>query len=161
MTYHPPHITRFEVEIPGAPDADLHLAPKAASDLETILRYASERDMPVQMWGGGNHSGYGDPVDPVLVISLERLNSVEVWEPDDLTIVVEAGARVADVEEALNERHQTLAMLEHPGTSTIGGVIASGTNGLRRGRLYSTRERILETISVTGDGRTVRSGGGW
>ena len=73
--------------------------------------------------------------------------------------MVEAGARVADVEEALNERHQTLAMLEHPGTSTIGGVIASGTNGLRRGRLYSTRERILETTSVTGDGRTVRSGG--
>jgi glycolate oxidase FAD binding subunit len=43
--------------------------------------------------------------------------------------------------------------------STVGGVIAAGASALRRGRLYGTRERLLETTIVTGDGRIVRGGG--
>src|SRR5690606_3875103 len=37
--------------------------------------------------------------------------------------------------------------------------IAAGVSSLRRGRLYGTRERVLEVTMVTGDGRLVRSGG--
>lgn len=159
LTYHPPHISHLEVEIPGAPEADLHIAPKSNQDLESILRYASERDLIVQVWGGGTHSGFGDPPRPDFVISMERLGEVEAWEPDDLTIVVGAGAPVEKVEAMLAEQNQTLVMPEVPGTSTIGGVIASGVSSLRRGRLYATRERVLELTAVTGDGRLVRSGG--
>lgn len=159
MTYHPPHISYLEVEIPGAPDAGLHIAPKTIRDLETILRYASERDLIVQTWGGGTHSGFGDPPQPDFVVSMERMGEVEVWEPDDLTIVVGAGAPVEKVEAMLAEQNQTLVMPEVPGAATIGGVIASGVSSLRRGRLYATRERVLELTAVTGDGRLVRSGG--
>lgn len=159
LTYHPTHISWLEVEIPGAPEDAFQLAPKTVRDVEAILRYCSERDLIVQVWGGGTHSGFGDPVKPDFVMSMERLNEVEVWEPDDLTIVVGAGARVADVESRLAARNQTLVMPERPGQATIGGVIAAGISSLRRGRLYSTRERVLEVTMVTGDGRLVRSGG--
>lgn len=159
VTYHPPHISWLEVEIPGAPEDAFHLAPKTVRDVEAILRYCSERDLIVQVWGGGTHSGFGDPAKPDFVMSMERMGEVEVWEPDDLTIVVGAGARVADVETRLAERNQTLVMPESPGQATIGGVIAAGISSLRRGRLYSTRERVLEVTMVTGDGRLVRSGG--
>ncbi len=50
-------------------------------------------------------------------------------------------------------------MPERPGAGTIGGAVAAGISSLRRGRLYATRERVLEVTMVTGDGRTVRSGG--
>lgn len=159
LTYHPPHISWLEVEIPGAPEAAFQLAPRTVRDVEVILRYASERDLTVQVWGGGTHSGYGDPPEPDFVMSMERLGDVEVWEPDDLTIVVGAGAPVGKVEEMLAEQNQTLVMPEIPGAATIGGVIASGVSSLRRGRLYATRERVLELTAVTGDGRLVRSGG--
>jgi glycolate oxidase FAD binding subunit len=159
LTYHPPHISWLEVEIPGAPEAAFQLAPRTVRDVEVILRYASERDLIVQVWGGGSHSGYGDPPDPDFVMSMEHVGEVEVWEPDDLTIVVGAGAPVGKVEAMLAEQNQTLVMPEVPGTATIGGVIASGVSSLRRGRLYATRERVLELTAVTGDGRLVRSGG--
>lgn len=159
MTYHPPHISWLEVEIPGAPEEAFQLAPKTVRDVEAILRYCSERDLVVQVWGGGTHSGFGDPAKPDFVMSMERMGEVEVWEPDDLTILVGAGARVADVEARLAERNQTLVMPEKPGPATIGGVIAAGVSSLRRGRLYSTRERVLEVTMVTGDGRLIRSGG--
>lgn len=159
LTYHPAHISRLEVEIADAPEAAFQLAPKTVRDVESILRYCSERDLVVQVWGGGTHSGYGRPPKPDFVMSMENLGEIEVWEPDDLTIVVGAGARVGMIEGELAERNQTLVMPERPGNATIGGVIAAGVSGLRRGRLYGTRERVLEVTMVTGDGRLVRSGG--
>lgn len=159
MTYHPPHISWLEVEIPGAPDSAFQLAPKTVRDVESILRYCTERDLTVQVWGGGNHSGFGAPPIPDFVLSTERMGEIERWEVDDLTIVAGPGARIADVEEMLAGRNQSLGLPERPGSSTIGGVVAAGVSGWRRGRLYATRERVLEVTMVTGDGRLVRSGG--
>lgn len=159
MTYHPPHISRLEVELVGAPEGALCIAPKTVRDIEAIVRYCAERDLVIQVWGGGTHSGYGRPAVPDFVMSMENMNAVEVWEPDDLTIVVGAGARVSQIEAQLAERNQTLVMPEQPGDATIGGVVAAGVSSLRRGRLYATRERLLEVTMITGDGRTVRSGG--
>lgn len=159
LTYHPAHISWLEVEIPGAPESAFHLAPKTFRDVESILRYCTERDLVVQVWGGGTHSGYGSPVKPDFVLSMERMGQVDHWEADDLTIVAGAGARIETVEAMLSERNQSLALPERPGDATIGGVVAAGLSGLRRGRLYATRERVLEVTMVTGDGRLVRSGG--
>lgn len=159
LKYHPPHISRLEAEVEGAPSDAMQIAPKTVRDVESILRYSSERDLVVQVWGGGTHSGFGSPPTPDFVMSMERMGEVEVWEPDDLTIVVGAGARIDTVEAMLAERNQTLVMPERPGDATIGGVIAAGLSSLRRSRLYATRERVLEVTMVTGDGRTVRSGG--
>lgn len=159
LTYHPPHISRLEVDIPGIPESAIAIAPKTVRDIEAILRYCSERDLKIQVRGGGTHSGYGSPANPEFVLSMERMSDVETWEPDDLTIVVAAGARVDTIEGMLAERNQTLVMPENPGDATIGGVVAAGVSSLRRGRLYATRERVLEVTMVTGDGRTVRSGG--
>lgn len=159
MTYHPVHISWLETEIPGAPEADLHIAPRTVRDVESVLRYCSEKGLVVQVWGGGTHSGYGNPPAPDFVMSMESLGEVEVWEPDDLTIVVGSGAPIATVESMLAERNQSLAMSEVPGPGTIGGSVAAGVSGLRRGRLFGTRERVLEVTMVTGDGRLIRSGG--
>lgn len=159
MNGHPDRLRELAAEIEGAPDADLVLAPSDESDVAAILRYASEKGMPVQVWGGGTRQGYGIPPQPGIVMSTTKLDAVEAWEPDDLTLVVGPGAKVADVEKMLAERSQTAVLPEVPGESTIGGVVAAGVSALRRGRLYATRERVLEARVVTGDGRIVRSGG--
>ncbi len=159
MRYHPPHLTRLGTVVDGAPEAELILAPKTDGDVASILRYASEKSLPVQVWGGGTHQGYGTPPEPGIVLSTENLDAVEAWQPDDLTLVVGPGARVSEVEAMLAERSQTAVLPEVPGRSTIGGTVAIGKSALRRGRLYGTRERVLEVKVVTGDGRAVRAGG--
>ncbi len=152
-------LASLESEVAHAPDADVVVSPRTVEDVAAILRHASEGGLIVQVLGGGSHSGFGTPPRPDIVMSMDMLSEVEVWEPDDLTMVVEAGAEVADVEAMLGEEHQTAVLPEMPGRSTIGGVIASGKSALRRGRLFDTRERVLEATVVTGDGRVVRSGG--
>ncbi len=156
---HPRRVAELAVEIAGAPQAGLTVAPASIDDLAMVLRHATDHNLAVQVWGGGTRSGYGTPPPPDILLAMDRLGGITVWEPDDLTVVVGAGASVAEVEAELNVRGQSLVLPEHPGTSTVGGVVASGASSLRRARLYGTRERVLETTVVTGDGRVVRSGG--
>ncbi|MGH8945351.1 MAG: FAD-binding oxidoreductase [Acidimicrobiia bacterium] len=149
----------LRAEVPGAPDSALTVAPASPEEVAMVLRHATENGMTVQVLGGGTHSGYGSPPHPDIVLSTQGLVGVESWEPDDLTMVVGAGVRVADIEAMLAEKSQTAVMPERPGDSTLGGVISTGRSAWRRSRLYSTRERILEVTLVTGDGRLVRAGG--
>lgn len=152
-------ISSFTSDVANAPEADLVVSPRSVDDVVGVLRHAYDQDLTVQVHGGGTHSGYGSPKRPDIVLSTDRLGEVERYEPDDLTIVAGAGAQVADVENMLAEKNQTAVLPESPGDSTLGGTIAAGVSSLRRGRLFATRERVLEATVVTGDGRVVRSGG--
>ena len=155
----PATIRGMEVEVPSGSEAETGLAPSSPEEVETILRFATDQRLKVQVWGGGSHQGYGRLETPDLVLLTNRLDGVEAWEPDDLTLTIGSGTQVARFEEMLSERNQTAVMPEHPGPATIGGVISAGVSSLKRGRLLGTRERLLEVIMVTGDGRRVRAGG--
>jgi len=141
------------------PPADIVLAPTTLEEASQALRVATERRMKVLIWGGGNHQGYGHRVHPDMVLTTTSLNRIEVWEPEDLTIVAEAGARISQLEEMLAEERQTTLLPHLSPTATIGGALAAGLSSYKRFRYGPTRDRVLETKVVTGDGRIVRSGG--
>lgn len=145
--------------IEGAPEGAVAVAPATLAEAAEVLATASEHSLPVLVWGGGTHQGLGGRVDPAVVLSTARLNSIVDWQPDDLTVVVEAGVRVGDLESRLAERRQTAVLPEVPGEATVGGVIAAGVSGFRRLRYGPTRDRVLEVDLITGDGRAVRGGG--
>lgn len=143
----------------GAPHGLPRLAPADLEELAEVLDTASGLRSPVLVWGGGTHQGLGHPVAADVVISTARLDRIVDWEPEDLTIVVEAGARVSEVESTIAERGQTAGLPEHAGRATVGGVVAAGVSGYRRARYGPTRNRLLEVTIVTGDGRIVTGGG--
>lgn len=142
-----------------APDCDFAVAPADLAQAAAIMRVASEKSMRVLFWGSGAHQGYGYRVEPDIVMTTARLNRVVDWQPDDLTIVVEPGLAVADLEAMLEQRGQTAVLPETPGSATVGGVVAAALSGWRRLRYGPTRDRVLEVELVTGDGRVVRGGG--
>lgn len=145
--------------VEGLPAADISVAPESAEEAGQILDLASEHGLSVLVWGGGTHQGLGGRVTPDLVMSTARLDRVVDWQPEDLTVTVEAGVRVADLESQLAVRNQSAVLAELPGESTVGGALAAGVSGWRRGRYGPTRDRVLEIDLVTGDGRRVRGGG--
>ncbi|MFW2338852.1 MAG: FAD-binding oxidoreductase [Acidimicrobiia bacterium] len=145
--------------IDGAPDADAILAPSTFDEVGEALDTASEHHLRTLVWGGGTHQGYGGRLDPIVVLSTANLDKTVDFQPEDLTVTVEAGVRVADLESRLAEQGLTAALPEVPGDATVGGVIAAGISGWRRARYGPTRERLLEVTLVTGDGRLVRGGG--
>jgi glycolate oxidase FAD binding subunit len=113
-------------DMPGLPEAEVSAAPSSPEDLAALLAEASAGGLKVLVWGGGSHQGLGHRVEPDLVISTARLNRLIAWEPDDMTVVVEGGMKVADLEARLASRGQTAVLPEIAGAATIGGVLATG-----------------------------------
>jgi glycolate oxidase FAD binding subunit len=141
------------------PEAQFRFAPASVEEVAAVLDAASERRSGVLLWGAGTHQGIGYPVEAGVVLSTARLDRVVDWQPEDLTVVVEAGVTVGRLEEMLAERGQTALLPEWAGEATVGGVVAAAISGYRRARLGPTRDRVLEVTLVTGDGRVVRGGG--
>lgn len=145
--------------VAGAPVVDHNVAPRTVEQAAGIMRAATDHRLRVLIWGGGTHQGHGYSVDADIVLSTHRLDRIVDWRDEDLTVVAEAGVKVADLEALLAEKGQTAVLPEAPAEATVGGIVAAGVSGWRRLRYGPTRDRVLETVMATGDGRIVRAGG--
>ena len=93
-------------------------------------------------------------------VSTSALNRVIAYEPNDLTISVEAGLPWSDLIALLASHRQTIP-LDPPffDKATVGGVVASNCSGPRR-RLYGTaRDLVIGMTFATLEGKLVQSGG--
>jgi glycolate oxidase FAD binding subunit len=111
--------------------------------------------------GGGTKLRIGNPPEKVeLALSTLRLNRVIDYEPADLTVTVEAGIRLADLQSTLAEHGQYLP-IDPPfaAQATIGGVAATNSSGSLRLRYGAARDMILGARVVLADGTEVKSGG--
>ncbi|MEA3510144.1 MAG: FAD-binding oxidoreductase [Actinomycetota bacterium] len=139
-------------------DAEFVVAPSSLEEAAAVLGAASEAAVPVSFYGGGTHQGYGGGVQADLVVTSTRLNRIIEWQPDDLTVVVEAGVPIAELESEIAARRQTAVLPETVQGATVGGVIATGISGYRRLRYGPTRDRVLQVHVATGYGKVVASG---
>lgn len=146
------------VEIVDAPPAELTVAPDSPQQIARLLDFASEHGLTVLPWGGGTHQGIGGRVEPDVVLSTSRMTQIIEWNPDDLTVVAASGATLGDLDGAIESRHQSAVLPEGTPSSTVGGVVAAGISGWRRMRYGPTRDRMLQVVFVTGDGRVVTGG---
>jgi len=140
----------------------LVVRPGAVEEVAAVLRYADEARLHVTPIGGntcrllgGALAGYD------LALSLERLNAIEAHYPSDLTLAVQAGATLAEVNAALAPAGQMLP-LDAPlaGRATLGGIVAAGApaTGLRRLAYGTARDLLLGVQVVRADGRSFRRG---
>jgi glycolate oxidase FAD binding subunit len=93
-----------------------------------------------------------------LVVSTARMNRILEHEPGDLTIIVEAGLRVDDLQASLAPLGQRLA-LDPPGNPTLGACLAGDLSGPRRHRYGAMRDLVIGVTVVLADGTVASSGG--
>jgi glycolate oxidase FAD binding subunit len=144
--------------IQQVPPAGQVFQPESVEQLAQMMESATDAGAVVLPWGAGTHQGIGYPVFPDVVLSTRGLDRVVAYEPDDLTLVVEAGVTLGAIEEMLAEHTQTAGLPEFGTEATVGGVVAAGISGFRRARFGPTRDRVLQVTLVTGDGRVVTGG---
>jgi glycolate oxidase FAD binding subunit len=135
--------------------------PETVEDLAEILRRQALHDRTILLEGNGSKRQMGGPVEDCdEYISISGLNRVIDYEPNDLTVSVEAGVLWRDLTSLLAQNRQ-MVPLDPPfaQTATVGGVIASNCCGPRR-RLYgSARDLVIGMRFVTLGGKVVSSGG--
>ena len=135
--------------------------PASIRDLQEVLQFAAKQDLSVIPAGAGTKLGIGNLPEKVdVVLSTMHLNSIVEYEPADLTVTVEAGIRLADLQKELAKHRQFLAM--NPPYSercTIGGIVATNTSGSFRLRHGTARNQVLGMRVVQANGTVVKSGG--
>lgn len=88
------------------------------------------------------------------------LDRLVAYEPEDLTVTVEAGMTLARLQAVLGERGQYLPVDPPPDDRvTIGGLLASARPGAWRGNLPAARDLVLGATVATAEGALAKSGG--
>ncbi len=135
--------------------------PATRDDLGALLRFASEHDLAVVPQGSRTALALGRPLAAYdLAIDLGGLRRTVEYVPDDLTVTVEGGRRLATLQAELGEHGQYLPIDPPPDDDvTIGGLLATARTGAWRGYVPSARDLILGMEVALPSGERARSGG--
>jgi glycolate oxidase FAD binding subunit len=137
------------------------VTPDSPQELADVLKDAAASSRSISIFGNSSKRLMGGPwMDSDLTISTARLKRLLHYEPNDLTVSVEAGMRWAELQDLLRQRRQMIA-LDPPfwSQATVGGVVASNSSGPLR-RLFGTaRDLVIGMQFAMLDGKVVRAGG--
>ncbi|HXO43391.1 MAG TPA: FAD-binding oxidoreductase, partial [Thermoanaerobaculia bacterium] len=135
--------------------------PGTAEELARCLRWARGAGLKVTPRGGGTKLGWGNPPAACdLLLSTARLDRVREHAWADMTVIADAGCRVADLQRALAEHGQHLALDPlWPERATLGGILSTNDSGTLRLRYGSLRDLVIGITVALPDGTLARSGG--
>ena len=129
--------------------------PETTEEVAAIIRYASERQVPVVARGSGTGlSGGSVPVPGCIVLCLVRMSRILEVDSGNLTLLAETGV----ITQAIAEAADAVGLLypPDPGSmkiSTIGGNVAENSGGLRGLKYGITRDYVmgLEVVLASGE----------
>ena len=134
--------------------------PTTPESMAAVFAWASMHGQPLVIRGGGTHLDWGrQPADVGLVVSTRALNRITRYEPGDLTVSVEAGLAIMDLNRELARHGQWLPLDASSESATIGGAIATNDSGPLRHRYGTPRDQIIGVRLATADGRLAVAGG--
>lgn len=135
--------------------------PSSETELAAALRCANANGLGVVPRGGGTKIGWGNPPTRAdLILSTARLNRVIEHAWADLTVSVEAGCTIQDLQNALAQQGQRIAVDPlWPERATIGGILSTNDSGALRIRYGALRDLIIGVTIALPDGTLASSGG--
>lgn len=105
------------------------------------------------------HFGMAGP-PPEVLLDLRHLARVIDYPVRDMTITVEAGMRVAELQRLLATQGQVLPVdVSEAERATVGGALATNTHGPRRLGYGTFRDCVIGISAVDASGRLFKAGG--
>lgn len=130
------------------------------NDISATLQWCIQTRTPLTVRGRGTNTvGASVPVEAGLVLSLERMNRIVEYAPDDRSITVEAGCLNQSVQETAAA--DGLFWPPDPTSaaySSVGGNLGCNAGGPHAVRYGTCRDNILGLRAVIGDGSVIRVG---
>lgn len=140
---------------------DIVVEPETQEELARVLKMANDEGLAVIPRGGGTKLAWGNaPTHADVIVSTARLNRIveHVWA--DLTVTVEAGCTMQNLQETLGKHGQRLALdAAWPDRATVGGVVSANESGALRLRFGAVRDLIIGVTLALPDGTLASSGG--
>jgi glycolate oxidase FAD binding subunit len=135
--------------------------PNSESELAAALRFGDAAGLGIVPRGGGTKTCWGNPpVRADLILSTARLNRVIEYAWADLTVSVEAGCTIQNLQNVLAEHGQRIAVDPlWPERATVGGILSTNESGSLRIRYGALRDLVIGVTIALPDGTLASSGG--
>ncbi|MCK9485864.1 MAG: FAD-binding oxidoreductase [Dehalococcoidia bacterium] len=136
-------------------------APDDRAEVAVLLRTAAEHALTVVPQASRTALALGAPLEAYdVALDLRGLHRTMEYVPDDLTVTVEAGKPLRDLQQELAEHGQYLSVDPPPDDQvSVGGLLATARGGAWRGHLPSARDLVLGIEVAQPSGALVKSGG--
>ncbi|MEM7106389.1 MAG: FAD-binding oxidoreductase, partial [Bacteroidota bacterium] len=133
------------------------LLPDSTEDVSAIMTICHKYQQPVVVHGGlTNLVGSAKTHKDEVVISTERMNTIEELDEQSRSITVQAGVILENLHQACSEKGLLFPMnFGAKGTAQIGGIISTNAGGLRVFRYGMTRQLVLGLEVVMADGTVI------
>ena len=144
---------------PSPTQAKVLVRPRSTADVSEILKICHAQGQTVVVQGGltGVVNGATSSADDVIV-SMDRMNAIEDVDELDGIAVVQAGAILQDVQEAMAAQGFLFPLdFGARGSCMIGGCIATNAGGVNVLRYGMARQSLLGLEAVLADGTIVSS----
>ncbi|HUA00010.1 MAG TPA: FAD-binding oxidoreductase [Candidatus Aquilonibacter sp.] len=135
--------------------------PESAEQVAEIVRFAAAEKQAIVPCGARTKLAMGAPPARYdIALDMTGLHRIVAYDPGDMTLSVEAGIPLRNIEAALLDQRQFLPLAvpfaEH---ATASGTIASGVDSPLRQFYGTARDFVLGIEFVTGHGTAAKSGG--
>jgi glycolate oxidase FAD binding subunit len=132
-----------------------------AREVAELVRMAGAEKLTVIPCSGRSKLGIGGvPARYDVALDLSAMNRVVSYDPGDLTLSVEPGVRIEDLQRELGQHGQFLPLeVAFSERATVGGAVATNAYSPLRAHFGSARDFVLGMEFVTGLGEIAKSGG--
>jgi glycolate oxidase FAD binding subunit len=134
--------------------------PTTVDQVAEVLTAAAADGRTVVPVGGRSKLTWAAPPESCdLLLDLTGLDRVVEHVAGDLTVVAEAGVRLADLQAQVGRAGQLLGLDPPEAGATLGGVVSANASGPRRLRYGTTRDLLIGITVVLADGTVAHAGG--
>lgn len=135
------------------------VTPHNVEELSQALAWANAEGLAVVPCGSRTKLDRGTaPKQCDVLLDLRKLDRIVEHASGDLTVTVQAGASLSELQNVLSQAGQFLA-IDPPVPGSVGGLIATADSGPKRLRYGGVRDLILGVTFVRADGVVARGGG--
>ncbi len=133
--------------------------PKSTEEISLIVSLCNKYNQKIIVHGGlTNLVGGTETKKDELVISLEKMNSIEEIDPQSKTITAQGGVIIENLINAAADKDLLLPLnFGAKGSAQIGGAVSANAGGLRVFRYGMTRQMVLGIEVVLADGTIISS----
>jgi glycolate oxidase FAD binding subunit len=147
--------------VAGENTAPIYLIfPQTIEALAEIVKQAAQQKWRILICGNASKINWGKITQDIqLVVSTQKCDRLIEHAVGDLTVTVEAGMKLADLQSKLRSHQQFLPLDSAYGDATLGGIVATADAGSWRQRYGGVRDLLLGLSFVRADGEIAKAGG--
>lgn len=137
------------------------MQPQSVPEIGDIIRRAAAANQAIYPLGGRTllHIGL-PPARPGIAVDVRSLSQVLDYPARDMTITVQAGITMAQLQSLLATEKQRLPIdVPHAEQATLGGVLAANVSGPRRLGFGTLRDYVIGISTINDQGQEVKAGG--